>query len=248
MGIRFTGKVKGIHIGHGAGRQYPFKLGSELVPSKGHDREEALFLPQGQHIHRQLCLCNLHGQIRFQRLQPFRTFGLQFQKHSTVEQRLPLMLQLIQQGCHIQQVLLGLHRFCDIGVAQLQTVLPVGMVDNLIMLPVIHHTVIDSHSHTAVVCQMGQDRLFLGAGGILFYRPHTAIAVTYNIVVREKLHRGGTDAVKEGLGFLRCNLLRGGRFLLKQSHLLPPFYIGLRPHPGAYLRPWWCQNRYPAAA
>lgn len=181
-------------------------------------------------------------------MQIFQTFCLQFQKHRTVEQGFVVPLQFIQQGCHIQQVLLGLHRFRDVGVTQLQPVLPVGMVDDLIMLPVIHHPVIDPQGHTAVVCQVGQDRLFPGTGRILLNGPYTAVGISHDIMVGEKLYRGGADTVKEGLGFLRCKLLRGRRFLLKQSHLLPPVHIGLHPHPGACHRPWWCRSKCPAAA
>ena len=248
MGVGLAGEVERIHIGHGAGRKHPFKLGPELVPSKGHHRKEALLLPKGQQIHRQLCLIQLHGDVRLQGIEGFQASGLQLQINRTVEQRFPLPLQSSQQGCYIQQVLFRLNRFVDVGVTQLQPVLAVGMVGDLVMLPRFHQTVVYPQRDAAVVCQVGQDRLLLGTGWIFPDCPHTAVGITHDVMVWKKPDRGRANAVKEGLGLLRCRLLWGKRFLLKQSHLQPPVHTVRHPHPGAYHRPWWSRSRFPAAA
>ena len=237
MGIRLAGEVEGIHIGHGAGRQHPFKLRAEHVPAKGHHRQEALLLPQGQQIQRQLSLGHFHVDVRLEGFQCLHAFGFQLQKHRTVEQRLPFPLQMGQQLADVQQILLCLDRFIDIGVSQLQPVLPVGVVRDLVVLTGLDDAVVRPEGHAAVICQVGQDRLLLGAGGILPDRPHTAVAVTHNVVAWEKPNRGRTDAVEEGFRLLRCQLLRGLNFLPKQPHPIPPVHTDRHLHPAACRRP-----------
>ena len=51
----------------------------------------------------------------------------------------------------------------------------------------IHQPVVNPHRDIGMVRQPGKDRLFFGRGRVLFYDPHTAIAISAEVVIPVKL-------------------------------------------------------------
>ena len=136
-----------------------------------------------------------------------------------MEQRLPVLSQIGQQLHHILQVALGLDGFVYIIAAAFELVAAGGILDDLALLASLHQSVIDSQGHAAAVSELGKDRLFLGGGRIFPNHPHAAIAVTENIMIREKFYSAGQDHIKEILGAEFLGLLRRQYLWFSLEHI-----------------------------
>ena len=219
LGVGAAGEVEGIQVGHRAGRQDSLILRAEAVASEGHNREVALLLAQGQPVHRDLGTGQLHGNVRLQLLQCFRVFGFQLNEHGAVEQGFPVLTQVCQQSHHILEVTLGFDCLVQIVVTCHKAVLAVGIVHDLPLFHRLHQPVIDPQGDTVAVRKLGEDRLFLGGGGIFLDRPGAAVSVTDDVAVGKELDGTGSDAVEEVLGCNDFLLFRGQLFRLSLEQL-----------------------------
>ena len=78
---------------------------------------------------------------------------------------------------------------------------------------------IDPQGDTVAVRKLGEDRLFLGGGGIFLDRPGAAVSVTDDVAVGKDLDGTGSDAVEEVLGRNDFLLFRGQLFRLSLEQL-----------------------------
>ena len=136
-----------------------------------------------------------------------------------MEQRLPVLTQVRQQSHHILEVALGFDCLVQIVVTCHEAVLAVGIVHDLPLFHRLHQPVIDPQGDTVAVRKLGEDRLFLGGGGIFLDRPGTAVSVTDDVAVGKELDGTGSDAVEEVLGCNDFLLFRGQLFRLSLEQL-----------------------------
>ena len=67
---------------------------------------------------------------------------------------------------------------------------------------------VDTQGHAIPVRKLGEDGLFFCGWRIFSDYPHTAIAVTNDIMVGEKFHRAGENAAKKS--FVRMSPISAG--------------------------------------
>ena len=141
-----------------------------------------------------------------------------------MEQRFPVLTQVGNQGHHILEVTLCFDCLIQVVVAGHETVLAVGIVHDLPLFNRLHQPVVDPQGHTVAVRKLGEDRLFLGGGGIFLDCPGTAVGITYDVAVGKELDGSRRDTVEEVLGSNDFLLFRGQFFglSLKQFHASTP--------------------------
>ena len=141
-----------------------------------------------------------------------------------MQKNLPVVTHGGKQGLHILQIPLRFHSLGDIVISCHETVLPSGVVDDLLFLHRRDPAVVQPQGNPGSVGKLGKNRLLLCGGGILPDNPHTAVGVAHNAIIGKELYGSRQNAVKEILCsvFLSCILC----FLLfsKQAHFaLTPF-------------------------
>ena len=119
---------------------------------------------------------------------------------------------------HVLKISFGFHTFRYIRSCGFHLVLTHGVLYDSLLLHGIHKSVVDTERNTVSVGYLGEHCLFLCGGGIFSYRPHTSVAVAYDIVVVHEFYRAWRNAIEVVLCSYEFELF-GGELL---SHLLRP--------------------------
>ena len=130
--------------------------------------------------------------------------GAQFQIHSRVQERFTVAVHLCYNRGHVLQVAFRKHRLLQvIGIAPIHAVFIGGIADDLLFFHRGDMASIDPQGNAVLLSEMRQDSLFIRCGRILSERPHTAVCVAADEMVRFKLdHRRGDHVQK----FLNPNI------------------------------------------
>ena len=200
--IGFAAVVEGVEICYRACREHPFKLAGEHVVSGGTYGEKALPLAQHEPVHIELTAHQLGENIGLEELQRIGIMSGQLQKHSAVQERLPVSVHGGYQRDHILQIAFGGDGLLEVvGIALIHAVLVGGIVDDLLFLGRRYLTGIDAQGHAVLFAKVAQDGLFLGSSGIFPQHPHTAVGVAAEEVVGVEFDDARCDHVKEILDF-----------------------------------------------
>ena len=200
MGIGLAGVVEGVQVGHAGCGQNSFKLGAEGVATGRHNRNKALLLTEHEPVHIELGADEFGQHIRLEQLEGVIIRGGQFQKHRAVQERLPVAVHGGNQGNYILQVGLGGNGLLEVLSAGAgHPVLVCSIVDNPALLAGGDLPGVDADGDPVHLAQMPQDGLFIGGGGVLPKRPHTAAGVAAQVVVHFEVDDRGGDHIEEVL-------------------------------------------------
>ena len=120
--------------------------------------------------------------------------------HGAVEERLAIPVHTRHQLCHILQVALGCNGLLQVvGVGGFHAVFVGGIMDDALFLGRANLPGVDVKRHAVLLAEMPQDRLLLGAGGVLPQRPHTAVGVSEDVMVYIEFHNRRRNHIEEAL-------------------------------------------------